>query len=1275
MIPVDGQSTDSTPLKFFDKVPSGIMASLKCARFKTNIVPISPLLLVSELNEYSMSFKISSLGASLKMGWSRFNGTLFSNVKGAYSRYGFVSIDKLLYSILAKPDGSLYDIATKFSLDHLRFNFSEQDVVKMVEMGYADFRRVENNIEMISAKVEQFSGDIQSKNAVSNMDVASGVSSVSAPPADLKKVLEYVRIMNHSTIGVIGFIVKNNHDQIVFDSSNLVLHLSSYDKDLDVNKLNGYLECPSTKLTFALSGPHSSKFTMIDSHCKMNIDNAQSSSEARFNFVSDFCRIALNPYYLSELIETYFLIANSMSKFSLNDSADGITTSGNESVNPQAGGIACPFSVSFVSKNVCVGWLFPRQDQYYRTQSYILPGLTLGYESAEIIFTKNVAKVLMTGMYISGAHSGNPSNFYPLESERSARNRVFFPKFEMMYYRTNKEGGHGHQVKVLGDIVDFKLETSLFSISEPLWSSIAAVQDTWDAMSSRFNNILKPSKSRTVVDESLFVDNIPDDIKSIDCTFRFDGASFVVSNGNLVVNGETPSLCLQSPSLQVAMQYIKASTGIKRHILTLEALTTKTDNTVSCASMPIIHEIIHNCRNLMENAQSLDKKTSVPQIDAADGSAPIKLDRVFEKVKLSASLKIEPQRLSMSCEPRANIEAAVSTKDIYLNFGTDTDMLSGLVYVQDLRAELQHVYSKEITGSVSIENMVLNSTLGYVDGKKELAVTGKVSNIDAYINMQQQQDLDLFVDIWFPEQVSGDVQFSTPPKEESQPIAIASILRDVHKTTAFPWILTAVISKVNMKADFGASLGMLNVSFDKFWAVSRKSMNWDQNLRFEFEKFTVESVGRLSGSFVVDNIRMATGISWRQEQSVSEIPLVLLSGGFKSLECKMSMDYHPFFIIDIKNAMVSLYNQRVKNQVDNLVGKASTESCRIYMTALAASNFVDLYTIVLRIRQGVKISYKQVLHDAEVDRRGLFSPTPMASSHSFSNNLSQDSMVFSSNGFPESAKLTDAFLDVIQKLRTNLDVKLGLFQILVFPSTLLDSQVLALRVGSLNAKFSQMVSDKLENSLVLQLNDTDISLASFKHKPTEESLKASVSEYTQLANSFHGGHLFVFPSVKTSMDLWQALNSNVVQYSYDLRFGGNVDLRWKLGSVYFIRELWYSHATTLKTRLTALRIFTSNYDDKFDENFEEDYKESILETVDLEDKLKDVESDKHFQYIPIQEPYIETPQLKDLGDATPPLEWFGLHRSKFPNLTHQFVIVGLQKMVKHAETRYAKVLK
>lgn len=53
---------------------------------------------------------------------------------------------------------------------------------------------------------------------------------------------------------------------------------------------------------------------------------------------------------------------------------------------------------------------------------------------------------------------------------------------------------------------------------------------------------------------------------------------------------------------------------------------------------------------------------------------------------------------------------------------------------------------------------------------------------------------------------------------------------------------------------------------------------------------------------------------------------------------------------------------------------------------------------------------------------------------------------------------------------------------------------------------------------------------------------------------------------------------------------------------------------------------------------------------------------------------VQTPQLRDMGEATPSLEWLGLNMERLPQVTHQYVVVTLLEVARKVEDRYWKIL-
>jgi hypothetical protein len=77
--------------------------------------------------------------------------------------------------------------------------------------------------------------------------------------------------------------------------------------------------------------------------------------------------------------------------------------------------------------------------------------------------------------------------------------------------------------------------------------------------------------------------------------------------------------------------------------------------------------------------------------------------------------------------------------------------------------------------------------------------------------------------------------------------------------------------------------------------------------------------------------------------------------------------------------------------------------------------------------------------------------------------------------------------------------------------------------------------------------------------------------------------------------------------------------------------------------------FASAASDKGDKEIEKEPEQDKNRKITA---VVDVPQSK-YEYTPIEPPIIETPQLRDMGEATPPMEWIGLHREKLPHLTHQ----------------------
>ncbi|QPG76923.1 hypothetical protein FOA43_004317 [Brettanomyces nanus] len=1234
----------------FQNIRGKFSIDINVAKMLLELEIFSPLLYTADVDDIQFSIIGESTGLIGSLNLNRFATKISSRAKNYEYEYAYCTLDKIKAIAGIRPDSGRYNAYVKISLGNGRAQLAQNDLVQIILKAFDDSRQVQANYLLLDKKVQRFICLIRLQTPLAQESSVPLMGPIGSRPTAASKLMGFLRVYFSLDCDALGIATRINDNQIVLDSSNLSVNLDSFDPVSLVNRLSGKIDLPSTKIIFASATSQAARFPIFDINLSLDIVNPQIKDHKLQQMIlsSEYCRIVLNPYYANRMLDIYAEMRWCFSKIKQNCSIAHT----NSAATPDAfQTILSFFAIKISAKNLCVGWLFSPNEKYYSMQ-YIRPGVIFGFENSEIICAKAAGRMSVYGMYTSLAHGNGPTNFYPTKSERTSENRAYFPTFKLVYAIVHEEGRRHMQAKVDGDMIDFKLQTPVLLVSEPLGSSLLRLQTKLSGLQPTQKPEATLSNHRNDTQQNLhqFLG-----IDSFNCILRFDGANFAITNSNIEVNGQTAALHMQAPKMSTVLKWTHKEPPANKNMISIVTSISRTDNSLTCLCVPVLTDVIGIFRDFMRsNGNKLVVSSKLTDSGVGEPDTSFEWQKVMKSITFNFMLKVEPQRLKLSCEPRANVAAEVSCDEIHIVVSSDSDSISGLLYVGDLSAALRHAYSKEASASFSVNNLILNATMADICDVKQFSIVCKIDELKALVNIQQRQDLDVFRDVWFPGQIDDLGMVTKEIKNARSPKTFASVLREVSSTSAFPWTWLLLIKKVQVQLHLGSSLGILSGHIDNTWVVSKKATNWDQNVRFQSDKLCLESEGRLGGTLNVEGIRVASMISWKKDGAVLDVPRVMLSVGINLLQAKVSLDFHPFLILDARSMAVGIFNQRSQGQLDKLAGTVSIESLKVFITALAASNLVDIYTIGLRIRQEIHISYRQVLNDNKNKQ-----------SHN-------NEKIAHSDEEAQSRTVSETFLRVIQKLRTDLDFRIGGLEIQVLPSSLTDSRVLVLRIGSAKSSYSQNNTNRLESQLHVNFKNAIVALSSYRHKPSEQLLeKGDVSAYVDVAGKASGGNIFVLPSLSVDMGIWVNFGSNLVNYTYNLSFGDKVDVRWNLGSVYFIRQMWYTHASALRTRLKALRIFNS---DEFGGNFEENYKESILETVNVEDRLKDAELDEKYVYVSIEDAHIETPQLRDLGNATPPLEWFGLHRKKFPNLTHQTVILSLQKMIEKVEETYSKVL-
>ncbi|KAI0406823.1 hypothetical protein F4802DRAFT_595829 [Xylaria palmicola] len=645
---------------------------------------------------------------------------------------------------------------------------------------------------------------------------------------------------------------------------------------------------------------------------------------------------------------------------------------------------------------------------------------------------------------------------------------------------------------------------------------------------------------------------------------------------------------------------------------------------------------------------------------------------VLGRINLNLGLRICKQEFTLSCQPIGRVAATTRFDDIYVTVNTvqSTDYgnffaLSGTF--SKIHLAVQHVYSRESTGSFDVDSIVLSlMNSKHVSGTSGLSAIIKMSPMKVAINARQVHDFLLFREIWVPREIR---QGSKAPvaevlRESASQARLVKRYQQVAATAAFPWTATISISALDVAVDLGQSLGKPEFAIKNFWISSKKTSDWEQNLCLGFEEISVNCDGRLSGSVTLHNFKLRTSIEWpEREQALNETPKIQASVGFSQFKLKTAFDYQAFLVADITTMEFLMYNVRQHKGPagDRLVAIFDGEAVQIFGITASAAQGAALWKAIQKFIQERKTNYETSLQEIEkyIKRRSVGSqPVTEAAP-------------------PNEVDLDEKTAKSPISLDTDVVVTLRALNLGVFPGSFSDHQVFKLEALNARARFAaSMEEQRIHSILGLTLGQLRIGLASVRGPEPPRTVKdIQIEHIVENATGSRGGTILKVPKVEAVMETWQRGKSRKIQYKFKSAFEGKVEVGWNYSRISYIRGMWAKHSRLLAQvwgraipAMSAIRV--TGVPEPEQEQERRDGAQQQQQKITAEVNVPQ----SKYEYEALEAPIIETPQLRDMGEATPPLEWIGLHRDRLPNLTHQIVIVALLELAGEVEDAYAKIL-
>ena len=1012
-----------------------------------------------------------------------------------------------------------------------------------------------------------------------------------------------------------GLLIPLNATFFVLEFHSMLSNLTnqSIDKNSTAGSISGNVSLENILVLVKDQNLSNKISKVIDFAMKLSIQQKTFNFERSYEMESSHFRVCLSPESLVQMMwggHRILTLLDYYKRSTLRKFEKPPELTIGENQNPDK-----PINISSIhilSYNFCIGWLF--QDS-----GDSLPGLIIGYDRLFSTFEDNYGKLTLIDGFFSLANGNTSDSFYSSGNEKGKYNRSYLPNMQILYWIKEIENMKQLFVRFHGETLDVNFLSNFVNIIE---SSVKSIQTFLMLKRSKILSnarVLKKDDSGTNSNSS---NRFLSSVQMINCKFIYDGGVFnlYASDGNDI--DLNSSLELNSPKVIIDLDYKYLKDSIKSHWIRLYITIEPTFNLLQSRCVPFISEFVESVQSMVKNYSSDD----IAQ-NQKSSTQPIDIKTILDNFDIAFKILSGTQQVCLSCEPKAKVQANIGFKSfsfgIITNAGDPFEPLSCSLSFNDIEASIKHEFSKEPSASFGVNFIDLTLLFSHI----KIYGTALFSDVNLFFNIKQFQNLLLFLDIW---KLSDVIKIRPKGKKREKEEDLKSLPLSLSKENNFvmPWSFTVIVTNIHGDIHLGPALGVLTLFLQKAWIATDHFENQRQVLHMFSDKLSLMSRGRLGGIIDIANVSWMLDVTYIKEYYIDETPLVDIRLNIENIALKGAFDYHMFLVGTVNNIGFHLESEKdLKNILpDLLTVNLICDEINLCSTALIASNMMDIYNTVMRTKQDNRTSYIETLME--------------------SNTIE-----------PKSPISYTEILKSLKLLRTDLSVDIHKLQLQISPISLFDVEVIVITVQDLFARSETQSGEKLMTDLQLKIFNATLSLSKSHDELDEDYLSdISVVEYMKLRSRLSGGNILGIPKLYVGMTTWQKENSNILEYLYTCKFDGKVSVRWNFGPVNFIKEVWATHVRSLAVRRSQVSD------------------EEILSIEsDSEVELEEEPAAK-FEYVALKEPQIEMPQIKDLEDATPPLEWFGVNRKHFPAATHQAAIVLIQKMVHVAQKEYAKVL-
>ncbi|KAL6931306.1 hypothetical protein ACO0R3_002769 [Hanseniaspora guilliermondii] len=1080
------------------------------------------------------------------------------------------------------------------------------------------------------------------------------------------------------TIDYIGLLFDFSAQQLISEMKKTVIGVKNYKNMGDDDELSSTsdslwyyaIDSLSASINDKMLDPSQSK--VFDTSLSGNVSEADVKEKLDLNLESKFFNIMFTPYSFVKMmwfINQFEYIYHIMQR-------DGMFK---ENVNKQnleevqlcnISSFLKKFNnIEFISKDLALGWIYSNQSG--NENNWTENGLVFGYELLSLSHQSKLGKVVMKDLYSGVTPFAKYYNYYNVMKSANFINFIKLPVLKIDYKSStvSLKNFRNLSIDVFGDDLQMFFGENVISVVEHILESIYDLKK----MESRYINkkpeIKKKEGFTNVTDKIKFFESMG--FYEIKCSALFSGGFCSILSHKDFLDSREPTIVLHSPKVTMDLAYEFKEKDRFKHAILLNTQVDDSENILYPTSVPIFQRIAKDALLLdafLKNSGSSQSDVDVLKSPILESGTPIEtaidFKGVLENIDIHCGVHCGSQEIALTCEPKAKVQAILGVKRMM--FTADNTEIDGgrcislFFESEKLLTKIHHIFSDSISTYFQLSKFSLHGFVS-ADNKldqENLFIT-TANSLDAHIDITQIQNLNLFFDIWstnssltkfeevdsskplrLKKQKNGDDNAST----DFNSVSLLSIFDKYYTESTFAMYVMFILKDVKCIIDFGPALGLVTLDGNKLWIEYTQYRNWSKDLALNLNKISLSSKGRLQGlielkGFNVESLlkfQNLTNYSKNSYSLLDSIPDMEIYVQMQSLKSSLSFDYHAFLLTEFSDWSFKILNEK-ENGVPTIKTCVELNTIELYATALVTANLLSIYSSFEKIKSENLRSYYDTLYD--------------------SNTVTN-----------VNTKLKSSIQTYLENIKKTLHIKIGNMYIQISPHSLIYPQVLIIENKNTVLNFVTYGVEKIFNEVEISTEELvgRVAKSATESMSEDRLIGIPISKYQEKAKQSTGGTIVSFPAIMTKMSTWNAKDSSTIEYIYNSLFGGLVSIKWNLGPIGFIREIWSTHAVALK-QVNEARVEIS-----LKEESAEKKKTSFFEEENIDKRIKEIELNDKFEFKPLVVPIIDIPNLKDLGNATPPLKWFGINKEKFPGVIYETINEPLGNLLKQVEKEYGK---